>query len=155
MFSASCQAARACAGSPEASLLGVAQSCVSAAEIVQADGLGAEVAKFPRDVKAFLVAGDCLGRPAELAVGGAEDPETGCAPAPVAAPGELQRDLAGRSAGSFCRRSMGGGRHGRQLDAWLEQHPRSVIASFSRFATAAAGLYRVGHGSQNLRSGGL
>jgi hypothetical protein len=42
-----------------------------------------------------------------------------------------------------------------QLDAWLEQHPRSVIALFSRFATAAAGLHRVGHGSQNLLSGGL
>jgi hypothetical protein len=26
-----------------------------------------------------------------------------------------------------------------QLDAWLEQHPRSVIALFSRFARAAAG----------------
>jgi hypothetical protein len=26
-----------------------------------------------------------------------------------------------------------------QLDAWLEQHPHSVIALFSRFATAAAG----------------
>jgi hypothetical protein len=42
-----------------------------------------------------------------------------------------------------------------QLDAWLEQHPRSVIALFSRFATAVAGLHRVGHGSQNLLSGGL
>jgi hypothetical protein len=30
-----------------------------------------------------------------------------------------------------------------------------VIALFSRFATAAAGLHRVGHGSQNLLSGGL
>jgi hypothetical protein len=42
-----------------------------------------------------------------------------------------------------------------QLDAWPEQHPRSVIALFSRLATAAAGLHRVGHGSQNLLSGGL
>jgi hypothetical protein len=42
-----------------------------------------------------------------------------------------------------------------QLDAWPEQHPRSVIALFSRFAAAAAGLHRVGHGSQNLLSGGL
>src|SRR5262249_58120152 len=42
-----------------------------------------------------------------------------------------------------------------QLDAWLDQHPHSVIALFSRFATAAAGLHRVGHGSQNLLSGGL
>jgi hypothetical protein len=42
-----------------------------------------------------------------------------------------------------------------QLDAWLEQHPHSVIALFSRFATAAAGLHRAGHGSQNLLSGGL
>jgi hypothetical protein len=42
-----------------------------------------------------------------------------------------------------------------QLEAWLEQHPHSVIALFSRFATAAAGLHRVGHGSQNLLSGGF
>jgi len=42
-----------------------------------------------------------------------------------------------------------------QLDAWLDQHPHSVIALFSRFATAAAGLHHVGHGSQNLLSGGL
>src|SRR5262249_48618940 len=42
-----------------------------------------------------------------------------------------------------------------QLDAWLDQHPRSVIGLFSRFATAAAGLHRVGHGSQNLLSRGL
>jgi len=42
-----------------------------------------------------------------------------------------------------------------QLDGWLEQHPRSVIALFSRFATAAAGLHRAGHGSRNLLSGGL
>jgi len=42
-----------------------------------------------------------------------------------------------------------------QLDAWPEQHPRSVIALFSRFARAAAGLHRAGHGSRNLLSGGL
>jgi hypothetical protein len=42
-----------------------------------------------------------------------------------------------------------------QLEAWLEQHPHSVIALFSRFATAAAGLHRVGHGRQNLLSGGF
>ena len=42
-----------------------------------------------------------------------------------------------------------------QLEAWLEQHPHSVIALFSRFATAAAGPHRVGHGSQNLLSRGL
>src|SRR5262249_57986480 len=41
-----------------------------------------------------------------------------------------------------------------QLDAWLEQHRHSVIALFSRFATAAAGLHRIGRGSQNLLSGG-
>ncbi|HYB49269.1 MAG TPA: hypothetical protein VED20_18240 [Streptosporangiaceae bacterium] len=42
-----------------------------------------------------------------------------------------------------------------QLEAWLEENPRSVIALFSRFATAAVGLHRVGRGSQNLLSGGL
>jgi hydrogenase large subunit len=42
-----------------------------------------------------------------------------------------------------------------QLQAWLEQRPHSVIALFSRFAMAAAGLDRVGQGSQNLLSGGL
>ena len=42
-----------------------------------------------------------------------------------------------------------------QLDAWLDQRPHGVIALFSRFATAAAGLDRVGHGGQNLLSGGL
>src|SRR5262249_58642327 len=42
-----------------------------------------------------------------------------------------------------------------KLEAWLDQYPRSVIALFSRFATAAAGLHRVGHGSGNLLSGGL
>src|SRR5215468_181078 len=37
----------------------------------------------------------------------------------------------------------------------LDQHPRSVIGLFSRFATGAAGLHRAGHGSGNLLSGGL
>jgi uptake hydrogenase large subunit len=41
------------------------------------------------------------------------------------------------------------------LDAWLDQHPGSVIGLFARFAAAAAGLHRVGHGSQDLLSGGL
>jgi len=41
------------------------------------------------------------------------------------------------------------------LEAWLDRHPRSVIGLFSRFATAAAGLHRAGHGSGNLLSGGL
>jgi hydrogenase large subunit len=41
------------------------------------------------------------------------------------------------------------------LEAWLDQHPRSVIGLFSRFATAAAGLHRAGRGSGNLLSGGL
>jgi hydrogenase large subunit len=41
------------------------------------------------------------------------------------------------------------------LDAWLDRYPRSVIALFSRFAAQAAGLDRVGQGSQNLLSGGL
>jgi len=41
------------------------------------------------------------------------------------------------------------------LEGWPDEHPRSVIALFSRFATAAAGLHRVGHGSQNLLSGDL
>ena len=42
-----------------------------------------------------------------------------------------------------------------QLEAWLDQYPRSVIGLFSRFATAAAGLHRAGRGSGNLLSGGL
>jgi hydrogenase large subunit len=41
------------------------------------------------------------------------------------------------------------------LQAWLDQHPASVIGLFSRFATGAAGLHRAGHGSRNLLSGGL
>jgi hypothetical protein len=38
---------------------------------------------------------------------------------------------------------------GGQRMGWLEQHPRRVIALFSGFAMAAAGLRRGGHGSWN------
>jgi hydrogenase large subunit len=42
-----------------------------------------------------------------------------------------------------------------QLRQWVDRRPHSVIGLFTRFATEAAGLHRVGCGSKNLLSGGL
>ncbi|MEU7813354.1 nickel-dependent hydrogenase large subunit [Pseudonocardia sp. NPDC049154] len=42
-----------------------------------------------------------------------------------------------------------------QFDEWVGRRPHSVIGLYSRYATDAVGLQRVGHGSGNLLSGGL
>ena len=42
-----------------------------------------------------------------------------------------------------------------QFREWVDQRPHSVIGLFTRYAIEAAGLHRVGRGSDNLLSGGL
>ena len=42
-----------------------------------------------------------------------------------------------------------------QFRQWVDQRPHSVIGLYTRYATEAAGLHRVGRGSDNLLSGGL
>ena len=42
-----------------------------------------------------------------------------------------------------------------QFQEWVDQRPHSVIGLYTRYATEAAGLHRVGRGSDNLLSGGL
>ena len=42
-----------------------------------------------------------------------------------------------------------------QFREWVDQRPHSVIGLYTRYATEAAGLHRVGRGSDNLLSGGL
>ena len=42
-----------------------------------------------------------------------------------------------------------------QFRQWVDQRPHSVIGLYTRYVTEAAGLHRVGRGSDNLLSGGL
>ena len=42
-----------------------------------------------------------------------------------------------------------------QFREWVDQRPHSIIGLFTRYAIEAAGLHRVGRGSDNLLSGGL
>jgi uptake hydrogenase large subunit len=42
-----------------------------------------------------------------------------------------------------------------QFRHWIDQRPHSLIALYTRYATEAAGLHRIGRGSPNLLSGGL
>jgi hydrogenase large subunit len=41
-----------------------------------------------------------------------------------------------------------------QFTDWVDRRPDSVLSLYTRFATEAAGLHKVGHGSSNLLSGG-
>ena len=42
-----------------------------------------------------------------------------------------------------------------QFREWVDRRPQSLIGLYARYATEAAGLHEVGHGSGNLLSGGL